>query len=65
MNGDGEISWNEFLTFQVEARKALEATWSMDIRTLRREFSHLDSDGNGRISKSEFVDVFVKLHSTR
>jgi hypothetical protein len=62
---DGCISWPEFLAFQVKSRQALEATWPMDIKSIRNEFSNLDMDGSGSISRSEFLDVFSRLHGSR
>ena len=61
----GEITWCEFLAFQVKARKALEATWPMDLKMLRNEFAAIDEDGSGSVSREEFENTFARLFGTR
>ena len=57
-DGNLEINWNEFLTFQAKAKSILNADWPFDIRLIRQEFTEMDSDGSGTISKTEFLNVF-------
>jgi len=57
-----EISWEEFLAFQAKAKMSLEASWPFDVSEIRQEFSDIDTDGSGTISKSEFVDVFSNVY---
>ena len=57
-DGNLEINWNEFLTFQARAKSILKADWPFDVTLIRQEFSEMDSDGSGTISKSEFLNVF-------
>ena len=59
-DGNGEISWSEFVSFQLISREVLKDTWPLDINTLRGEFTDLDVNGDGKIVKDEFVDVLVK-----
>jgi len=39
----------------------LKADWPIDMKSMRREFSELDKDANGRISKKEFLSAFANL----
>ena len=64
-NHDLEISWQEFLSFQAKAKMALNANWPFDLSSIRKEFSDMDSDGSGSISKKEFVQVFNNLCDSR
>ena len=64
-NGDLEISWNEFLTFQARAKATLKAEWPFDISLIRQEFTDLDSDSSGSISKQEFLKVFEANFDTK
>ena len=59
IDGNLEITWNEFLAFQAKAKSTLKAEWPFDIALIRQEFSDLDSDGSGTISKEEFLTVFL------
>ena len=59
INHDSEISWNEFLAFQGQAKSSLKATWPFDVTQIRNEFSNLDIDGSGAISREEFIQVMT------
>ena len=59
-DANGEISWSEFVSFQLKSREVLKDTWPLDISTLRGEFTDLDLNGDGKIVKNEFVDVLLK-----
>ena len=59
VDGSLEITWNEFLAFQAKAKATLKAEWPFDIALIRQEFSDMDSDGSGTISKEEFLTVFL------
>ena len=59
VDNDLEITWNEFLSFQAKAKATLKADWPFDIALIRQEFSDMDSDGSGTISKEEFLTVFL------
>ena len=50
-----EISWEEFLAFQAKAKMSLEASWPFDVSEIRQEFSDIDTDGSGTISKVPFI----------
>ena len=56
-DGNGSISWPEFVEFQVRSQIALDQNWTMDLEAIRNEFRELDSDGNGNITKREFLQV--------
>ena len=62
-NNDSEISWNEFLAFHVQANSMLNCWTSVvvDVSKIRSEFSNIDTDGSGTISKEEFVRVTTDL----
>ena len=55
-NQDSVISWSEFLNFQVKSQTMMNASWQifLDISKIRNDFSEMDADGNGSISKKEF-----------
>ncbi len=38
----------------------MHAQWRMDAATLRREFDAFDADGNGVISRQEFMQVWLQ-----
>jgi len=59
-DSNGEISWSEFVSFQLKSREVLKDTWPLDINTLRGEFTDLDLNGDGKIVKNEFVDVLLR-----
>ena len=59
INHDSEISWNEFLAFQGQAKSSLKAKWPFDVTQIRNEFSNMDMDGSGAISRDEFVQVMI------
>lgn len=59
-DSNGEISWSEFVSFQLKSRETLKDTWSFDLDDLRGEFTDLDINGDGKITKDEFVGVLVK-----
>jgi len=59
-DANGEISWSEFVSFQLKSREVLKDTWPLDINTLRGEFTDLDLNGDGKIVKNEFVDVLLR-----
>ena len=59
-DANGEISWSEFVSFQLKSREVLKDTWPLDINTLRGEFTDLDLNGDGKIVKKEFVDVLLR-----
>lgn len=59
-DANGEISWSEFVSFQLKSREILKDNWPLDINTLRGEFTDLDLNGDGKIAKDEFVGVLVK-----
>ena len=61
-DGNGEISWSEFVSFQLKSKKVMKSDWALDIQTIRDEFTEMDSDSNGRISKKEFLRAFENLH---
>ena len=61
-DGNGEISWAEFVSFQLKSKKVLKSDWSLDIQTIRNEFTEMDTDSNGMISKAEFLKAFENLH---
>ena len=41
---------------------SLGAPWPFDVSEIRQEFSEIDTDGSGTISKKEFVDVFSNVY---
>lgn len=57
IDSNGQIEWNEFLSFQAKARQ-IQSSWPFDVKLIRAEFKSLDSDGSGAISKDEFISVF-------
>ena len=59
-DANGEISWSEFVSFQLKSREILKDDWPLDINTIRGEFTDLDLNGDGKIAKDEFVGVLVK-----
>lgn len=59
-DSNGEISWSEFVAFQLRSREVLRDTWSFDLSDLRGEFTDLDINGDGKITEQEFVGVLVK-----
>ena len=59
INHDSEISWNEFLAFQGQAKTSLKAKWPFDVTQIRNEFSNMDMDGSGAISRDEFIQVMI------
>ena len=59
-DANGEISWSEFVSFQLKSREILKDSWPLDINALRGEFADLDVNGDGKIAKDEFVGVLVK-----
>ena len=59
INHDSEISWNEFLAFQGQAKSSLKAKWPFDVTQIRNEFSNMDMDGSGAISRDEFIQVMI------
>ena len=59
-DSNGEISWSEFVAFQLKSREVLKDTWPLNINDLRGEFADLDVNGDGKISKEEFVSVMTK-----
>merc|ERR1712001_375352 len=59
-DSNGEISWSEFIAFQLKSRAILKDTWSFDLNDLRGEFTDLDINGDGKITEQEFVSVLVK-----
>ena len=59
-DANGEISWSEFVSFQLQSREILQETWPLDINDLRGEFTDLDINGDGKICKEEFVSVLSK-----
>ena len=63
-DGNGEISWSEFVAFQLKSRDVLQEKWPLDINDLRGEFSDLDVDGDGKICKKEFIDVLSKCFAS-
>ena len=64
-DGNLEINWNEFLTFQAKAKSILNAEWPFDISLIRQEFTEMDSDNSGTISKSEFLNVFANNFNSK
>lgn len=60
-DSNGEISWSEFISFQLKSREILKDTWPFDLNDLRGEFADLDVDGDGKITKEEFVGVLLKF----
>ena len=60
-DSNGEISWSEFIAFQLKSREILKDTWPFDLNDLRGEFADLDVDGDGKITKEEFVGVLLKF----
>ena len=62
-DSNGEISWSEFISFQLKSREILKDTWPFDLNDLRGEFADLDVDGDGKITKEEFVGVLLKFFS--
>ena len=61
-NCDLEISWNEFLAFQCQAQTFLKAKIPFKIQEIRNEFSHMDADGSGTISRDEFIKVMTEQY---
>jgi hypothetical protein len=61
-DGDGQINWSEFVEFQISSQKVLKANWPVDIASIRKEFSEMDEDANGKISKNEFIQAFENIH---
>ena len=57
---NSEISWEEFLAFQAKAKMSLEASWPFDVSEIRQEFSDIDTDGSGTISKVPFIHYVFK-----
>ena len=54
VNHDSEISWNEFLAFQVQVKSILRASWALEISQIRNSFDSIDTTGRGKISREEF-----------
>ena len=56
INDDSEISWNEFLMFQLQAKSILQDRWPIyNIGQVREAFAEMDSNGNGKITRQEFI----------
>ena len=47
-DSNGEISWSEFVAFQLRSREILGDSWPLDLNDLRGEFSDLDTNGDGK-----------------
>ena len=62
---NAEITWEEFLAFQAKAKASLKASWPFDVTQIRREFTDIDSDGSGTISKPEFINIFSNTYTIR
>ena len=59
-DNDSEISWNEFLAFHVQAF-SMFSTAIIDASMIKREFSNLDHDGSGKISRKQFIQAIKPL----
>merc|ERR1711894_107850 len=56
INDDSEISWNEFLMFQLQAKSILQDRWPIyNIGQVREAFAEMDPNGNGKITRQEFI----------
>ncbi len=53
-DGSGEISWSEFVAFQVRIVRTL------DVEGIRQEFHQLDQNEDGKISRTEFMRASLK-----
>jgi len=60
-SGDGHVCWQEFETLLTEPRmKLLMSTLEVDVRELETLFKLLD-DGDGQISKDEFIEGLQRI----
>jgi Ca2+-binding EF-hand superfamily protein len=60
-DNDHQISWQEFVEFQIYSQRILGAVWPIDMSSIRKEFSEMDQDSNGKICKQEFTNAFINL----
>ena len=59
-DGDGMVSWSEFVDFQNKSKTLLKEDWPLDLNSMRSEFTELDCNGDGEISYSEFSSVMLE-----